>query len=73
MKTLIKNGTIVDKKNKRISAAIWIEDNKIKAIGSTFDNENFDHVFDAKGQLITPGLIDIHVHLREPGLPIKKQ
>lgn len=72
MKTLIKNGTIVDKKNKRISAAIWIEDNKIKAIGSTFDNENFDHVFDAKGQLITPGLIDIHVHLREPGFTYKE-
>lgn len=60
------------KKNKRISAAIWIEDNKIKAIGSTFDNENFDHVFDAKGQLITPGLIDIHVHLREPGFTYKE-
>lgn len=28
-------------------------------------------MFDAKGQLITPGLVDVHVHLREPGFTYK--
>ncbi|HFN2516462.1 TPA: dihydroorotase, partial [Enterococcus faecium] len=32
----------------------------------------FDEVFDAKGQLITPGLVDVHVHLREPGFTYKE-
>ncbi|MBO0469321.1 dihydroorotase [Enterococcus sp. DIV0242_7C1] len=72
MKTLIKNGKIIKKDNQLIPAEIWIEDKKIKAIGTTFDEAMFDEVFDAKGQLITPGLVDVHVHLREPGFTYKE-
>lgn len=72
LKTLIKNGKIIKKDNQLISAEIWIEDKKIKAIGTTFDEAMFDEVFDAKGQLITPGLVDVHVHLREPGFTYKE-
>ncbi|MBK4748950.1 dihydroorotase [Enterococcus faecium] len=53
-------------------AEIWIEDGRIKAIGTGFSEAEFDEVFDAKGQLITPGLVDVHVHLREPGFTYKE-
>lgn len=72
MKTLIKNGRIVTKGNETTQAEIWIEDGKIKAIGTGFTSADFDEVFDAKGQLITPGLVDVHVHLREPGFTYKE-
>jgi dihydroorotase len=72
MKTLIKNGKIIKKANQLIPAAVWIEDGKIKAIGTSFDESLFDKVFDAKGQLISPGLVDVHVHLREPGFTYKE-
>lgn len=72
MKTLIKNGQINKRKNETTPAEIWIENGKIKAIGEGFSEAEFDEVFDAKGQLITPGLVDVHVHLREPGFTYKE-
>ena len=72
MKTLIKNGQINTRKNETAPAEIWIENGKIKAIGEGFSETEFDEVFDAKGQLITPGLVDVHVHLREPGFTYKE-
>lgn len=72
MKTLIKNGQINTRKNMTTPAEIWIEDGRIKAIGTGFSEDEFDEVFDAKGQLITPGLVDVHVHLREPGFTYKE-
>lgn len=72
MKTLIKNGQINTRKNMTTPAEIWIEDVRIKAIGTGFSEAEFDEVFDAKGQLITPGLVDVHVHLREPGFTYKE-
>lgn len=72
MKTLIKNGKIVSKNNELTPVSIWIEAGKIFAIGASFDETKFDKVYDAKGQLITPGLVDVHVHLREPGFTYKE-
>ncbi|MBM1152036.1 dihydroorotase [Enterococcus durans] len=72
MKTLIKNGQINTRNNETTPAEIWIEDGKIKAIGTGFSETEFDEVYDAKGQLITPGLLDVHVHLREPGFTYKE-
>ena len=72
MKTLIKNVQINTRKNETTPAEIWIENGKIKAIGEGFSEAEFDEVFDAKGQLITPGLVDVHVHLREPGFTYKE-
>ncbi|WP_369108833.1 dihydroorotase [Enterococcus faecium] len=72
MKTLIKNGQINTRKNMTTPAEIWIEDGRIKAIGTGFSEAEFDEVFDAKGQLIIPGLVDVHVHLREPGFTYKE-
>lgn len=37
-----------------------------------FSNITFDQTYDANNQLITPGLVDVHVHLREPGFTYKE-
>ena len=71
MKTLLKNGRINTHDNETTTASIWIEDGVIKAIGTEFSGD-FDQVIDAKGQLITQGLVDVHVHLREPGFTYKE-
>lgn len=70
MKTLIKNGKIVNSLNEFIEVEILIEDTLIQAIGKNLSGE-FDTVIDAKGGLIAPGLVDLHVHLREPGFSAK--
>ncbi len=72
MKTLIKNGRVVDKtKNLDAVMDILVEDGKVKALGENLA-EAADEVFDATGLVVTPGLIDLHVHLREPGLEAKE-
>ena len=74
MKLLIKGGTVIDPANKLNQAAdVLIEDGKIKAVlpggsGTPDDAE----VLDASGRLVVPGLIDLHVHLREPGFERKE-
>ncbi len=67
MTILIKNGYVIDPKtNFEAIADIFIENDKIKKIGSDL-NLKADRVVDAGNKLVVPGLIDIHVHFREPG------
>ncbi len=64
---LIKNGKIIDPKNNVEGIYdLLIEDNKVKEIAKNIDIDNVE-VIDAKDCLVVPGLIDLHVHLREPG------
>src|SRR5580658_9703597 len=66
MTILIKNGTILDPSQKlQRRTDLLIRDGKIAGIGT--NPANADRVIDAAGCFVTPGLIDIHVHLREPG------
>ncbi|MDR0391645.1 MAG: dihydroorotase [Planctomycetaceae bacterium] len=62
----IINGHVVDP-SQGIDAVcnIRIGDGKIVSIGCKPDVD--DNVFDAAGKIVVPGLIDMHVHLREPG------
>jgi len=63
---LIKNGRIIDPANgKDGEGDILIRDGIIAEVGKA--NCSAAKVIDAKGLLVVPGLIDIHVHLREPG------
>jgi len=72
MKTLIKNGLIVTK-NKIIRGNIIVSGKgKIADINTkkTFDFKG--EIYDAKGNYILPGLIEVHGHMREPGLEHKE-
>lgn len=69
---LIKNGRVINPQTKFDEIAdILIEDNKVKKIGKIDDIE-VDQVIDAKGMIISPGLIDVHVHFRDPGFTYKE-
>lgn len=71
MKLLIKGGRVIDPAQQLDTIAdILIESGVIKAIGSHL--ESADQVLDATGCLVTPGLVDMHVHLREPGFEYKE-
>ena len=72
MKTLIKNGRVVDpSQNLDAVMDILVEDGKIKTLAAKIE-EAADEVYDATGLVVTPGLIDVHTHLREPGLEAKE-
>jgi dihydroorotase len=63
---LIKNGRVMDPSRKFDKAAnVFIEGSKVKYVGARADAA--ETVIDAKGLCVVPGLIDMHVHLREPG------
>ncbi|MDQ3200135.1 MAG: dihydroorotase [Verrucomicrobiota bacterium] len=70
MKTLIRGGRIIDPANGRDEVGdLWIEDGRI---GKTGDRKGKVEEIDASGLIVSPGLIDIHVHFREPGFSWKE-
>lgn len=72
MKTLIKHGRIVDpSQNLDAVMDLMVEDGVIIALEKEIAGEA-DEVFDANGLVVAPGFIDLHTHLREPGLEAKE-
>ena len=72
MKTLIKGGRVIDPANKIDKIAdVLVEDGRIAAVGENLPSEGAE-VFEAEGKIVAPGLIDMHVHLREPGQEAKE-
>lgn len=72
MTLLIKNGIVVnpgDRSERR--ADILVKDGVIARIAEALSSEA-DHVIDAAGAYCMPGFIDMHVHLRDPGLTYKE-
>ncbi|MDO4763382.1 MAG: dihydroorotase [Flavobacteriaceae bacterium] len=63
---IIKNGKILDEKGNLIARDLLIENGIITDIAENIEKENAE-IIDAKGNFISPGFIDVHVHLREPG------
>lgn len=71
MKVCIKNGLVIDPSTKlEMVTDLLIEDGVITQIGELA--EEVDQVIDATGKWVVPGLIDIHVHFREPGFEHKE-
>lgn len=72
MKLLIKNGRLIDPANKKDGLFdLLVVKNKIAKIGPDLDDK-VDHLIDAKGLVVTPGFVDLHTHLREPGFEHKE-
>lgn len=70
---LIKNCRILDPANQLdILGNIVIENGKIKGVGEIDESLNYDQVIDATGWIAAPGLIDVHVHFRDPGFTYKE-
>ncbi len=68
---LIKNGIVVAEGESR-KADILVADGKIAAIGESLTADEQTEVLDAEGCIVTYGLADVHVHLREPGYSAKE-
>ncbi len=70
---LIRQGRLIDPKSKRDEVAdILIEHDRIKKIGRIDDVPGVEQIINAKGNIIAPGLVDVHVHFREPGFTWKE-
>jgi dihydroorotase len=72
MKLILSGGRILDpSQNLDREGDLVIEDGRITGIVDAGSGQG-DEVHDCRGLVVTPGLIDIHVHLREPGFEYKE-
>ncbi len=70
---LIKNAKLIKKKNDCVIRDVLIDDKKIVKIGENLDQKHPEaRVTDAEFNLLIPGGIDVHVHLRQPGFEEKE-
>lgn len=74
MKILIKNGHVIDPANGIDEVTdIFIENGIISEVGEDSDLKGVEmEIIDATGKIVAPGLVDMHVHLREPGQEYKE-
>ncbi|WP_413486825.1 dihydroorotase [Carnobacterium maltaromaticum] len=74
MYTWIKNVKMVNHRNELEAIELMIKDDKIEAIGTDLSliGIQAEKTIDGQDALITPGLVDVHVHLREPGFTYKE-
>ena len=72
MTILIKNGRVINPSEKMDKVLdVYVKDGVIVEKGENIEKEA-DKVIDAKGCFVMPGLIDLHVHFRDPGLTYKE-
>ena len=73
MSLLLKNGRVIDPANSVDAVQdLLIADGKIEKLGKNLAAPADAEVVDARGKVVCPGFIDIHVHLREPGYEYKE-
>ncbi len=72
MKLLLKGGRVIDPSNKFDKTAdVLIENGKIAAVDENITVSDAQ-IVDVSGKIVTPGLIDMHTHMREPGQEAKE-
>ncbi len=65
---LLRGGRVVDPSQKLDAVRdVLLQAGRVAAVGETVDVSPDTRVIDCAGLVVTPGLIDVHVHLREPG------
>jgi dihydroorotase len=65
---LIRGGRVVDPARGQDEVAdVYLAEGRVEAVGRNVGTPDGAMVVDARGQVVAPGLIDLHVHLREPG------
>ncbi|MCK9409593.1 MAG: dihydroorotase [Bacteriovoracaceae bacterium] len=70
---ILQSGRLIDPSTKKDEVTdILIVDGTIETIRKSIPASPGDQVVDLKGKIVSPGLIDIHVHLREPGYEHKE-
>lgn len=70
---LIKDGRLIDPKtNLDEIRDVVIDGGIIKNIGKFHVDDSYEKVINAKGKIVAPGLIDTHVHFRDPGATYKE-
>ena len=70
---LIKNGTVLfPGENKMENTDLLIEDGVITQIGRGLSDDGKQEIVDATGLMVAPGLVDVHVHFRDPGFTYKE-
>ncbi len=70
---LLTGGRVIDPASHFDALAdVLIQDGKISAIGQKLAAPAGTEIFNAAGKIVSPGLIDLHVHLREPGQTAKE-
>jgi dihydroorotase len=73
MSLLLRGGRVIDPANSLDAAQdVLIADGKIERLGRSLEAPPGAEVVDARGKIVCPGFIDIHVHLREPGYEYKE-
>lgn len=70
-KLLIRNGRVWNGSDF-IEAELLVADGKISQVGTLTESVADARVIDAGGACVLPGLVDVHVHLREPGFSYKE-
>lgn len=70
---MIKNGFVIDPKNNiNEKLDILIKDGVIAEVGPQLETSPFFRIIDASDKIVAPGLVDLHVHFREPGYEYKE-
>jgi dihydroorotase len=73
MNLLIKGGRLIDpSQNLDDTLDLLVENGLVKEVGKGLSAPAGSETIDAAGKIVVPGLIDMHVHLRDPGLEYKE-